>query len=95
MNTVTDTHVLKRKTNQPEQFDPVKLHSSIVAACLAVRAHDGEAHLTAERVCRHVLDWLTTKSEVTSADIRRVAAAHLSNYHSEASYMYEHHPLMV
>lgn len=95
MTPINEAHVLKRTTGQPEKFDAVKLHSSIVAACLAVRAHDGEAHVTAERVCRHVLDWLTTKSEVTSADIRRVAAAHLSNYHSEASYMYEHHPLMV
>jgi len=90
-----DTHIIKRSTNQPERFDPLKLHASIVAACLAVRALEGEAHVTAERVCRHVLDWLTTKSEVTSADIRRVAASHLTTYHSEAAYMYEHHPLMV
>lgn len=88
-------HIIKRRTGEPERFDPLKLHSSIVAACLAVRALEGEAHTTAERVCRHVLDWLTTKSEVTSADIRRVAASHLSTYHPEAAYMYEHHPLMV
>lgn len=92
---MNDAHVLKRKSGHPEQFDPLKLHSSIVAACLAVRALEGEAHVTAERVCRHVLDWLTTKSEVTSADIRRVAASHLNTYHAEAAYMYEHHPLMV
>lgn len=95
MNNMNETHVLKRQTGHPERFDPLKLHSSIVAACLAVRALEGEAHVTAERVCRHVLDWLTTKSEVTSADIRRVAASHLNTYHSEAAYMYEHHPLMV
>ena len=95
MNAMNETHVIKRQTGHPEKFDPLKLHSSIVAACLAVRALEGEAHVTAERVCRHVLDWLTTKSEVTSADIRRVAASHLSTYHSEAAYMYEHHPLMV
>lgn len=88
-------YVLKRKTGTPEHFDPLKLHASVVAACLAVRTLEGEAHVTAERVCRHVLDWLTTKSEVTSADIRRVAAGHLYHYHSEAAYMYEHHPLMV
>jgi len=92
---MNDAHIIKRRTGLPEPFDPLKLHSSIVAACLAVRTLEGEAHVTAERVCRHVIDWLTTKSEVTSADIRRIAAAHLTNYHAEAGYMYEHHPLMV
>lgn len=92
---MNESFVLKRKDSMPEKFDPLKLHASVVAACLAVRALEGEAHVTAERVCRHVLDWLTTKSEVTSADIRRVAATHLNNYHAEAAYMYEHHPLMV
>lgn len=95
MNSISETHVLKRKDGMPETFDPLKLHTSIVAACLAVRALEGEAHVTAERVCRHVIDWLTTKSEVTSSDIRRVTASHLNNYHAEAGYMYEHHPLMV
>lgn len=91
----TDTYVLKRQTNNSEAFDPMKLHQSIVAACLAVRALEGEAHVTAERVCRHVIDWLVVKTEVTSADIRRVAASHLNTYHSEAAYMYEHHLLIA
>jgi len=92
---MNETHVIKRKTHEPEKFDPLKLHSSIVAACLAVRTLEGEAHTTAERVCQHVIDWLTTKSEVTSADVRRVAASHLANYHADAAYMYEHHPLIA
>lgn len=92
---MTHAHVVKRHTMHSEAFDPVKLHQSIVAACLAVRALEGEAHLTAERVCRHVIDWLTTKTEVTSADIRRVAANHLTVYHPEAAYMYEHHLLIA
>ena len=92
---MTSAHVVKRHTKHSEAFDPLKLHQSIVAACLAVRALEGEAHLTAERVCRHVIDWLTTKTEVTSADIRRVAANHLTVYHPEAAYMYEHHLLIA
>lgn len=95
MTSLSDAHIIKRQSGQSERFDPLKLHASIVAACLAVRTLEGEAHTVAERVCRHVLDWLTTKSEVTSADIRRVAATHLQSYHSEAAYMYEHQPLMV
>ena len=92
---MTTAHVVKRHTKHSEAFDPLKLHQSIVAACLAVRALEGEAHLTAERVCRHVIDWLTSKTEVTSADIRRVAANHLTVYHPEAAYMYEHHLLIA
>lgn len=92
---MTDAYVVKRSTKHSEPFDPVKLHKSVVAACLAVRALEGEAHLTAERVCRHVIDWLMTKTEVTSADIRRVTASHLTTYHSEAAYMYEHHLLIA
>lgn len=89
------SYVLKRKRTHSEQFDPLKLHASIVAACLAVRTLEGEAHLAAERVTRHVIEWLATKTEVTSADIRRVASLHLTKYHAEAAYMYEHHLLIA
>ncbi|MBC7746454.1 hypothetical protein H7Y40_00535 [Pedobacter sp.] len=90
-----NAYVVKRVTKDSEVFDPLKLHTSIVAACLSVRAFEGEAHTTAERVCRGVIDWLETKTEVTSADIRRVAATYLRTYHQEAAYMYEHHRLIV
>lgn len=88
-------HVLKQSQLHSETFDPLKLHQSIVAACLSVRAFEGEAHATAERVCRAVIAWLDNKSEVTSHDIRRIAASHLTIYHPEAAYMYEHHCLIV
>lgn len=92
---MTEAYVIKRGTHDSEAFDPLKLHQSIVAACLSVRALEGEAHVTAERVCRHVISWLLTKTEVTSADIRRVAGAHLQAYHPEAAYLYEHHQLVA
>lgn len=90
-----NAYVLKRSQQDSERFDPLKLHQSIVAACLAVRAFEGEAHTIAERVCKAVIDWLERKTEVTSADIRRVASTHLDTYHQEAAYMYEHHRLIV
>lgn len=92
---MNEAYVIKRGTHNSEQFDPLKLHQSVRAACLSVRALEGEAHLTAERVCRHVITWLTTKTEVTSADIRRVASHYLSIYHPEAAYLYEHHELVA
>lgn len=92
---MTAAYVVKGGRHDSEAFDPVKLHSSIVAACLAVRAFEGEAHDAAEHVCRHVIDWLEEKTEVTSADIRRVASEFLATYHPEAAYMYEQHKLIL
>ncbi|HYG83323.1 MAG TPA: ATP cone domain-containing protein [Verrucomicrobiae bacterium] len=88
-------YVLKRHRQHSEPFDPVKLHQSVMAACLSVRSLEGEAHLTAEQVCSKVIDWLATKTEVTSADIRRVAAKNLHIYHPEAAYLYEHHRTII
>ncbi len=92
---MNQAYVIKRGTHNSEVFDPVKLHQSVSAACLSVRALDGEAHMVAERVCKHIIDWLMTKTEVTSADIRRVASKYLSIYHPEAAYLYEHHRLIA
>lgn len=72
-----------------EKFDPLKLHNSVIAACYAVRALEGEAHVTARQVCERVIEWLNTKTEVTSRDIRRVTTNVLNIYHPDAAYVYE------
>ena len=92
---MSDTYVVKSGRHDSEPFDPLKLHGSIIAACLAVRAFEGEAHDAAEHVCRHVIGWLEDKTEVTSADIRRVSSEFLATYHPEAAYMYEQHKLIL
>lgn len=85
--------ISSRRDSEP--FDPLKLHSSVVSACLSVRAPEGEAHSTAERVCRGVIDWLAGKEEVTTRDIRQVASKHLETYHPEAAYMYQNESMMI
>lgn len=75
--------------HQSELFDPLKLHGSLMAACLAVRSLEGEAHMTAQRIVEKVIDWLDNKTEVTSDDVRRVAASNLQTYQPEAAYIYE------
>ncbi|MFZ2494356.1 MAG: ATP cone domain-containing protein [Candidatus Saccharimonadales bacterium] len=92
---MTDTYVVRHGTHSSEAFDPLKLHSSIVWACMAVRSYEGEAHAAAERVCKHVIDWLEEKTEVTSADIQRVAGDFLATYHPEAAYMYKQHNVIL
>lgn len=81
--------IVHKRSHHTEAFDPLKLHRSIVASCLAGRSFEGEAHSIAQRVSEHVITWLATKTAVTSADIRRVAARSLALYHPEAAIIYK------
>ena len=74
--------------HESEIFDPLKLHGSLMAACLAVRALEGEAHMVAQNITEKVIDWLDNKTEVTTDDVRRVAASRLQTYQPEAAYIY-------
>ncbi len=88
--------IVKRGGKRPsEAFKREKLHASLRAACLSVRSPEGEAEMTAGRVCDAVIIWLETKPEVTSADLRRKAAETLERHHPEAAYLYKHHRLVL
>ena len=78
-----------------ESFDRDKLHASIVSVCLSVYAPEGQAEATAHTVCDAVVSWLQQHPEVTSQDIRTVAAKHLKSYHPEAAYLYEQHHITI
>jgi transcriptional regulator NrdR family protein len=83
-------HIVKR-AGHSEPYDIRKLYASIYAACLSVREHPPTAELIAEEVGAGVSNWLEHKHEVTSNDIRRVAAKHLHAINPDAAYMYLHH----
>lgn len=86
------THVVKTgRGKHPEFFNAEKLQKSIVAACASSGTPIGQAESLARRVVNEVEIWLENRPEVTSADIRRVAARYLKPYHPDASYLYEHH----
>lgn len=88
--------VVKRGGRRPsEAFTRKKLHASVYAACLSVRSPEGKADMTADAVCDAVIIWTETKPEITSSDIRRVAAGHLEKFHPEAAYLYKHHRLVI
>ncbi len=88
--------VVKQGGRRPsERFNQNKLHNSLKAACLSVRSPEGEAETAAANVCRAVIVWCTERPEITSADVRRVAAHHLQRIHPEAAYMYKHHYLVL
>lgn len=89
-------YIVKRDGQRTsEAFDSAKLEASIRAACLSVRTPEGEADMTAKKVCTGVIDWLTTKPEVTSSDLRRKASELLESFHPEAAYLYKHHRLVI
>ncbi len=88
------TIIVKRRPNHTEPYDERKVYASIYASCLAVRTPSGEAELTADRVCKDLVPWLSKKAEVTSKDIRLRAARHLEAYNVQAAYMYKHHGIL-
>lgn len=69
-------------------FEPQLLAQSVHEACMKAFGFAGEAELTALKVCKEVEDWLVNKEEVTSADIKRHAAAALRKYNPRAAYAY-------
>ncbi len=83
-------HIVKRGGHS-ETFDVRKLYASVYSVCLSVRTPEGEAELIADRVVKHVSQWLKPKHEVTAHDIRVVATKHLKAYNSDASYLYSVH----
>ena len=88
--------IIKRRGRRPsETFQRPKLHSSIRAALLSVRTPEGEAELTADKVCDAVVVWCETRPEVTSDDLRRVATRTLETFHPEAAYLYKNHRAVI
>jgi transcriptional regulator NrdR family protein len=88
----TTTVIIKRKGQRPtESFDHGKLHKSITAATLSAQAPSGQADRVAYAVTNYVLEWLESRPEVTSHDIRLVATRHLRAHHPDAAYLYEQH----
>lgn len=86
------TVIIKRRGERPtEVFDRDKLHKSVVAATLSARAPEGQAENIAYAVTNYVLEWLESRPEVTSHDIRLVATRHLRAHHPDAAYLYEQH----
>jgi transcriptional regulator NrdR family protein len=90
------TVIIKRKGQRPaEHFTRDKLHQSIVAASLSARAPEGQAESIAHAVTNYVLEWLESRPEVTSHDIRLTATRHLRAHHPDAAYLYEQHRIIL
>jgi len=94
MNLAVD--IVKRgNKRRSEAFDCAKLRRSIMATCHSLKTPEGQSHMIADAVCSHVIDWLENRPEVTSDDLRLVAARHLKIHHPEAAYIYEQHHMII
>lgn len=88
--------VVKRSGKRPtEPFKREKLQASIVAVCLSTRTPEGQAEITARYVCDAVECWLEKRQEITSQDLRLIAAKNLKNQNPEATYLYEQHRIII
>ncbi|HSX27892.1 MAG TPA: ATP cone domain-containing protein [Candidatus Saccharimonadales bacterium] len=87
--------MVKRANGQSQPFDPEKLYRSVYAACLSVQTPSGEAQLTARRVFHDMQPWLESKEEITTADVRRLAAHHLSTYNPHAAHLFASQPHLL
>lgn len=82
--------IIKADGKRPsEEFDPEKLHRSIVATCLSLHTPEGQAEEIARAVCLGVIRWCGDRPEITSTDIRRIGAKILEKHHTEAAYLYK------
>lgn len=86
-------HVVKRSSTV-EGYDERKLYASIFAACLSVHETTQTAELVADKVSSKVGIWISSRSEVTSNDIRKKASEFLEQINPHASYLYAHHRII-
>lgn len=84
------SHIVKRNGHK-EAYDSRKVYASVYAACLAVRVHQGEAELVADKVAQELNAWVTGQKEVTSHQIFFQASASLEKYNPDAAFMYRTH----
>ncbi|PLS80946.1 hypothetical protein CYG49_03665 [Candidatus Saccharibacteria bacterium] len=85
---MVDVSVVKRDGSIVD-YDGRKLRASVIAAAKSTRTPVGEAEITADRVCKHTERWLSKKTEVTSADLRRKTAEALLAFNPDAAYIYK------
>lgn len=84
------SHIVKRHGHK-EKYDSRKVYASVYAALLALRTHEGEAEVVADKVTREVNAWVTGKKEVTSHEIFVKTEAVLKSINPDAAFIYTTH----
>ena len=88
--------VVKRGGERPtESYERAKLERSIRAALHSIKTPDGQADDTAKAVCDIVEQWLESRHEITSEDLRRKASDALHPLHPEAAFIYKNFKIIM
>ena len=88
--------IIKRGGERPtESYERAKLERSIRAALHSVKTPDGQAGDTARAVCDIVEQWLESRAEITSDDLRRQAGTALQPLHPDAAFMYQRYKIIM
>lgn len=69
--------------------------SSILDEARSLGIPGGQAEEIAKSTLKFVKCWIANRSEVTSADIRRIATRHLKKLNPELAYMYSNHHQII
>lgn len=83
--------LIVKRQGHTEAYDSKKIYASVYSAVLSVRGPAATAELVAQEVTDGISDWVKNKHEVTSNDIRRVAAEHLRLLNPDAAHIYKNH----
>ncbi|OHA47575.1 MAG: hypothetical protein A2806_03175 [Candidatus Terrybacteria bacterium RIFCSPHIGHO2_01_FULL_48_17] len=85
-----EKHIVKRK-GHTEPYDEKKVYASVYAACRNAHALEQESEQIADKVTKHVSEWIVTKDQVTSREIFERVVQTLTPLHKDAAFMYETH----
>ena len=80
---------------QTETYERAKLERSIRSALRSLKTPDGQTEDTARAVCDLVEQWLESRHEVTSEDLRRKAGEALHPLHPEAAFIYKNYKVIM
>lgn len=88
--------VVKQGGKRPtENFERAKLERSIRSALRSLKTPDGQTEDTARAVCDLVEQWLESRHEITSEDLRRKASDALTPLHPEAAFIYKNYKIIL
>jgi transcriptional regulator NrdR family protein len=82
-------HVVKR-AGHSEEYDERKVYASAYSACLMVRESHETAEMIAAKVTELVNEWLQSKHEITTDDLRRKISEFLKLFDDDAAHIFKH-----
>jgi transcriptional regulator NrdR family protein len=87
--------VIKYSGEKDGEFSRQKLVESILINARSIKVPAGQAEEIANSVADDVERWLSSRSEVTTSDIHRIASGSLKKLHKDLAYLYNNSYKMI